>query len=213
MTGTATRLLDDRYARPCAGAVQTFADMHWPCSFTNPAYPEDLGRCVNVRSGHNPKGHQNRHGKIIGNGDYESDFDAAEFGPAWIQVVKASLIQLQSSSFRLSQEFPDMSELQLAALLHRERLNEQFSNVLGGATDFVSYSACLCCLRELPECALPCGHVLCLSCIEVYGVKTSRTTIEISRCPLHVRDVISNPPWVIITKPMHAGARVLSLDG
>ncbi|KAK6071894.1 hypothetical protein SCUP515_07678 [Seiridium cupressi] len=213
LLGTASRLLDDRYAKPCSAAMQAFADMHWPCGYTNPAYPGELGQCCNVRSGHNPKGHQNIQGKIIGNGDYESDLDPAEFAPAWNQLIRQSLIQLQSSAFRLSQEFPDMPELQVAALLHRERLNEQYSNILGAATDFVSYSACLCCLRELPECALPCGHVLCLGCVQIYGTRTSRTTIEISRCPLHVRDIIASPPWVITTKPTHAGTRTLCLDG
>ncbi|OTB11271.1 hypothetical protein K445DRAFT_359609 [Daldinia sp. EC12] len=213
LPGSASRLLDDRYAKPCAGALQTFADLYCPCSFTNPSFTGDLGRCYNVRSGHNPKGHQNKQGKIIGNGDYESSFDIDAFRPIWEELLKASLAQVQSSSFKLGQEFPDRSELQIAALIHQERLNELYSNVLGVATDFVSYSACLCCLRELPECALPCGHVLCFPCAQIYGTKTSRTTIEISRCPLHVRDVIANPPWVIVTKPRYAGSRVLCLDG
>ncbi|KAI2635875.1 FabD/lysophospholipase-like protein [Hypomontagnella submonticulosa] len=213
LPGSANRLLDDRYAKPCAGALQTFADMYCPCSFTTTSYAGELGRCCNVRSGHNPKGHQNKFGRIIGNGDYESSFNLSAFKPAWEQLLKASLTQVQSSSFKLGQEYPDRNELQIAALLHQERLNGLYSNVLGAATDYVSYSACLCCLRELPECALPCGHVLCFPCIQIYGTRTSRTTIEISRCPLHVRDVIANPPWVITTKPRHAGTRVLCLDG
>lgn len=213
LPGSASRLLDDRYAKPCAGALQTFADLYCPCSFTNPSYGGDLGQCCNVRSGHNPKGHQNKQGKIIGNGDYQSNFNASAFRPVWEQLLKASLAQVQASSFKLGQEFPDRNELRIAALIHQERLNELYSNVLGAATNFISYSACLCCLRELPECALPCGHVLCFPCIQIYGTRTSRTTIEISRCPLHVRDVIANPPWVITTKPRHAGARVLCLDG
>lgn len=213
LLGTTARLLDDRYAKHCAGALQSFADMYWSCSFTNPSISGDLGRCCNVRSGHNPKGHQNKQGKIIGNGDYESNFNSSEFGESWVQLIRASLMQLQASCFKLGQEFPDRSELQIASLLHRERLNEVYSNILGNATDFISYSACLCCLRELPECALPCGHILCLPCIQVYGQRTSRTTIEISRCPLHVRDIIASPPWVITIKPRYAGARVLCLDG
>ncbi|KAI1773204.1 FabD/lysophospholipase-like protein [Hypoxylon cercidicola] len=213
IVGSASRLLDDRYSKPCAGALQTFADMYWPCSFTNPSYAGELGQCCNVRSGHNPKGHQNKQGRIIGNGDYESTFNASVFRPLWEQLLKASLTQVQSSSFKLGQEFPDRNELQIAALIHQERLNELYSNVLGAATDYVSYSACLCCLRELPECALPCGHVLCFPCVQIYGIRTSRTTIEISRCPLHVRDLISSPPWVVTTKPRYAGSRVLCLDG
>ncbi|KAI1371265.1 FabD/lysophospholipase-like protein [Hypoxylon crocopeplum] len=213
LPGSASRLLDDRYAKPCAGALQTFADLYWPCSFTSQSYAGDLGQCCNVRSGHNPKGHQNRQGKIIGNGDYESNFNASTFRPIWEQLLRASLVQVQTSSFKLGQDFQDRNELQIAAIIHQERLNELYSNVLGAAINYVSYSACLCCLRELPECALPCGHALCFPCIQIYGVRTSRTTIEISRCPLHVRDVIASPPWVITTKPRHAGARILSLDG
>ncbi|KAI1640601.1 hypothetical protein F4809DRAFT_397901 [Biscogniauxia mediterranea] len=213
LPGTVGRLLDDRYAKSCVGALRLFADIYWPCSFTNPAYAGDLGQCCNVRSGHNPKGHQNKHGKIIGDGDYESHFSVADFGPVWEQLLRTSLAQVQAASFKLGQEFPDRTELQNAAILHQERLNELYSNVLVSATDYVSYSACLCCLRELPECALPCGHVLCLSCIEIYGTRTSRTTIEINRCPLHVRGIISDPPWVITTKPRYAGSRTLCLDG
>jgi len=212
ITGTISRLLDDRYAKSCIGALQTFAELYLPCSFYNPAYG-DVGQCCNVKSGHNPKGHQNKQGKIIGHGDYESTFNAATFQPVWEHLIRASLVQVQSASFRLAHEFPDRSELQIAALLHQERLNELYSNNLGSALNFISYSSCLCCLRELPECALPCGHVLCLPCVETYGVRTSRTTIEISRCPIHVRDVIASPPWVIMTKPRYAGARTLCLDG
>lgn len=48
LLGTATRLLDDKYAKPCAAALQTFADMYWPCSFSNPNFG-DAGKCCNVR--------------------------------------------------------------------------------------------------------------------------------------------------------------------
>ncbi|KAK5631118.1 hypothetical protein RRF57_006833 [Xylaria bambusicola] len=210
--GTISRLLDDRYAKSCIGAMQAFSELYWPCSFENPALGE-LGRCCNVKLGHNPKGHQNKQGKIIGHGDYQSSFNVAAFQPQWEHILRASLIQVQSASFRLAREFPDRSELGIAALLHQEHLNELYSNNLGSAMNFISYTSCLCCLRELPECALPCGHVLCLSCVEIYGCRTSRTTIEISRCPIHVRDVISSPPWVVMTKPRFAGVRTLCLDG
>lgn len=116
---------------------------------------------------------------------------------------------------RLGQAFPSRPELAAAALLHRERLGG-FYRALGGAagaTALVSHSACLSCLRELPECALPCGHVLCLPCTELYGTRASRTCIEISHCPLHAGDVIAEPPWTVAVKPARAGVRVLCLDG
>ncbi|KAJ8121312.1 hypothetical protein ONZ43_g2202 [Nemania bipapillata] len=155
--------------------------------------PGTISRLLDDRLGHNPKGHQNKQGKIIGHGEYQSNFDVAAFQTVWEQLIRASLIQVQSASAQLAHEFPDRSELEIAALLHQERLNELYSNNLGSALSFISYSSCLCCLRELPE--------------------TSRTTIEINRCPLHVREVIASPPWVIVTKPRYAGARTLCLDG
>ncbi|KAI0805870.1 FabD/lysophospholipase-like protein [Xylaria sp. FL0064] len=212
LPGTISRLLDDRYAKSCIGAMQTFADLYWPCSFENPALGE-LGRCCNVKLGHNPKGHQNKQGKIIGHGEYQSSFSIATFQLEWEHLIRASLIQVQSASFRLAREFPDRSELEIAALLHQDHLNELYSYNLGFPMNFISYSSCLCCLRELPECALPCGHVLCLPCVEIYGHRTSKTTIEINRCPIHVRDVIASPPWVVVTKPRFAGTRTLCLDG
>ncbi|KAI0205198.1 hypothetical protein F4808DRAFT_473273 [Astrocystis sublimbata] len=212
LPGTVSRLLDDRYAASCMGALQAFAGLYWPCSYHNASLGE-LGKCCNVKLGHNPKGHQNKNGKIIGHGEYQSSFNVTNFQSVWEQMIRASLVQVQSSSLRLAQEFPDRTELEIAALLHQERLNELYSNNLGSPSSFVSYSSCLCCLRELPECALPCGHVLCLPCVEIYGYRTSRTTIEIHRCPLHVRDVIATPPWVIVTKPRYAGVRTLCLDG
>ncbi|KAI1745919.1 hypothetical protein F4680DRAFT_442191 [Xylaria scruposa] len=212
LPGTVSRLLDDRYAASYVGAMQTFADLYWPCGFHNLAYGE-LGQCCNVKLGHNPKGHQNKQGKIIGHGGYESSFSATTFRSVWEHTIRTSLIQIQSASLRLAQEFPDRSELEIAASLHQEHMNKLYSNNLISPSNCISYSSCLCCLRELPECALPCGHVLCLPCVETYGSRTSRTTIEINRCPIHVHDVIASPPWVIVTKPRHTGVRTLCLDG
>ncbi|KAL1847964.1 hypothetical protein Daus18300_013767 [Diaporthe australafricana] len=214
LLGTAARLLDDKYAKPCAAALQAFSDMYWPCSFSNPAFG-DAGRCCNVRSGHNPKGHQNAQGKLIANGSYQSTLDPSTFQPEWTALIRRSLEAIEGAMSKLGQAFPARTELATAALLHRERLND-FYRVLGGesgATAFVSHSACLSCLRELPECALPCGHVLCLPCMELYGTRASRTCVEISRCPLHVADVIAEPPWTVAVKPARAGVRVLCLDG
>ncbi|GAW25333.1 putative patatin-like serine protein [Rosellinia necatrix] len=212
LPGAISRLLDDRYAKSCIGAVQLFAGLYWPCSFQSSAQGE-LGQCCNVKLAHNRKGHQNKNGKIIGHGEYQSSFNVATFQPVWEHLIRESLVQVQAASLRLTQEFPDRTELEIAALLHQEHLNDLYSNSLGPASNFVSYSSCLCCLRELPECALPCGHVLCLPCVEIYGYRTSRTTIEISKCPIHPHDVISSPPWVVVTKPRYAGARTLCLDG
>ncbi|KAI1079978.1 hypothetical protein F5B20DRAFT_147122 [Whalleya microplaca] len=212
LLGTATRLLNDAYAELCIGALQSFADLHWPCEFRNPAHPKEHSYCCNVRSGHNAKGHQNAYGKIIGSGQYQSSLDPTTFGPEWIQLIQDSLFQLQTAAYELGQKLPGRTDLQITAILHRERING-FYSTLGNVSDFLSYSACFSCLRELPEYALPCGHVLCLPCVQAYGRKTSRTTTELSRCPLHVRERMSEQPWVVTTKPPYAGVRLLCLDG
>lgn len=188
--------------------------MHWPCRFDlkSPSASEEQSRCCNVKSGHSPKGHQNSLGAVIGPGAYETDFDPTVFGSEWVEIIQANLTGLQNATFQLGRKLPGRTDAEIAALLHRQRVND-FYNSLGNVAEFVSHSACFSCLRELPECPLPCGHVLCLPCVQAYGRKPSRTKIELTRCPLHVQDIISDPPWVITTKPPHAGVRVLCLDG
>ncbi|KAI0169236.1 hypothetical protein GGR52DRAFT_581416 [Hypoxylon sp. FL1284] len=207
--GTAPRLLSDAYAELFESALQRFADFYWPCSFHNQTY--EHGRCCNVKSGHDPKGHQNNQGKIIGNGSYQSDFDLEAFVPEWNRLIREDLVRLQAAVYEFSQRLPGRTDSQLVSILHRDRISN-FYRTLGNQSDFVSHSACFSCLRELPDYVLPCGHVLCLSCVRTYGSVTSRTTVELKRCPLHVRDIVAEPPWVITMKPPSAGVRVLCLD-
>ncbi|OTA56311.1 FabD/lysophospholipase-like protein [Hypoxylon sp. EC38] len=189
--GTAEQLLSNAYAQLCVSALYTFANLYWPCNFFNPVYRQ--GRCCNVLSGHNPKGYQNEHGKIIGYGKYQSNFDHSTFIPEWNHLIQDSLTKIQAASYELGQRIPGRSDLQIASILHRERINN-FYNTLGNPVDFVSHSACFSCLRGLPECVLPCSHVLCLECVKIYGRTTSRTTVELNRCPLHIREIMADPP-------------------
>jgi hypothetical protein len=173
-----------------------------------------LVNTTTTRSGHNPKGHQNAKGKVIANGSYQSTLHPETFTPEWTSQIRRSLEAIEAAMSKLRQALPHQTELTTASLMHRERLDD-FYRVLGGAAAFSSHSACLSCLRELPECALPCGHVLCLPCLKLYGTRTTaaRACVEISRCPLHSADVIAEPPWVVAVKPARAGVRVLCLDG
>ncbi|KAI1100934.1 hypothetical protein F4804DRAFT_348064 [Jackrogersella minutella] len=209
--GTAAQLLENSYSQLCVSALQAFADLYWPCRFRNPAYSPEKGRCCNVRSGHNPKGHQNQYGKIIGHGQYQSEFDPSAFIPVWNGLIQDNLIKLQTATYELGQKLPEKTDLQISSIIHRERITS-FYAALGNPLGFVSHSACFSCLRGLPECVLPCGHILCLACVRTYGHSSSKTRIELRRCPLHVREIMVDPPWVITTKPLHAGVRVLCLD-
>ncbi|KAI0124847.1 hypothetical protein BJ170DRAFT_478611 [Xylariales sp. AK1849] len=207
LMGTTVQLLNDAYVEFCKDALDEFANLYWPCSFESPKY----GKCCNVKSVHNSKGHQNQKGRIIGSGGYQSDFDPKEIGEIWVKQIEDNLQNLQNSLIEQNHTSRDMSETRVASKLHREQINT-FYRSLGNVSDFVSHSTCFSCLRELPEYALPCGHVLCLPCIQAYGQKTSRTLIELTHCPLHVRDRWEQP-WEIVLKPPHAGVRVLCLDG
>lgn len=208
LPGTTVRLLNDAYIEFCEAAIEEFADLYTPCSFEHPR----LGRCYNRKSGHNPKGHQNVDGKFIGSGGYQSEFDAREFMPKWIERIRSYLQYLQSKSAELSLTLREQTENQIAAELHKQHLND-FYHQLGNVSKYVSHSTCFSCLRELPEHALPCGHVLCDPCIRAYGVRASRTAIELKRCPLHLREWLWEPPWMVAVKPPYAGVRILCLDG
>ncbi|KAF6832216.1 hypothetical protein CPLU01_06315 [Colletotrichum plurivorum] len=208
LLGTTVQLLNDAYVEFCHIALEDFANFYAPCSYSSSRY----GRCCNVKSGHSQKGHQNKEGRIFSGGGYQSDVNLQEFGSLWITQIRTHLDQLQTQLYKLSHSLQEQSENQIAARLHREQLTD-FYRSLGNVTDFVSHSTCFSCLRELPEHPLPCGHVLCLPCIEAYGIKTSGTSIEVDQCPLHPGQPLREPPWTISIKPPHAGVRVLCLDG
>lgn len=202
------RLLHDAYVEFCEQAVDRFVDLCAPCSFVSARG----GRCCNFKVGHNQKGHQNAEGRMIGDGDYQSDFDRGKFVPQWIDRLKEDLASLQDRFAGLSHSLHEWKDTDIAAQLHLEELN-QFYRGLGNVSDFVSHHTCFSCLRELPEHPLPCGHVLCSPCINSYGKKVSRTKIELTCCPLHLKDWKWDPPWRIAVKPRFAGTRILCLDG
>ncbi|KAI1452785.1 hypothetical protein F4805DRAFT_462423 [Annulohypoxylon moriforme] len=208
LMGTATRLLNDAYVDFCQLALEEFADLYTPCTFRSRKY----GQCCNVKAGHNPKGHQNATGKIIGSGSYESNFDCHEYAPKWIERISTKLEELQFKFIKRGYKLLEYSEYNIAAEVHEKTINA-FYRSLGGADKFKSHTACFSCLRELPEHAFPCGHVLCLPCVKAYGVNVSKTTIELRCCPLHAQDTIWEPPWRVLVKPAFAGTRVLCLDG
>ena len=106
------------------------------------------------------------------------------------------------------------NELDAITDLHSHNVNHFFQR-LGGASNFVSHSTCFCCLRDLAEHPLPCGHILCSACIKHYGRQHAKVAelFTIDACPLHEFDTKFPTPWEIQFKPPSAGVRILSLDG
>jgi hypothetical protein len=182
--------------------------MYWPCDYEN----ERGGRCINVSSRHNPKGHQNERGKIIGSGNYQSSFSSIHYGSVWRKLLLQKIHNLETLA-QASQQgaVPNASHY---VQLHSENM-ACFFRELGSAKNFVSHATCFCCLMEVPEHPLPCGHILCTHCVEAFAVCCSpnKTSFKFYSCPLHPNETRWKVPCIIRFKPEYAGVRILSLDG
>ena len=106
-------------------------------------------------------------------------------------------------------------EAQAAAEIHKDQVMVHFYNHSAqGRTDvFISHSTCFSCLFEPAEHALPCGHVLCTSCLKAYGHARGRTVVEIDGCPMESLSRAQHGLGRIFLKPAAAGIRILTLDG
>jgi hypothetical protein len=210
LAGPTEQILEKAYIDFCDTALDDFCAIFWPCTFSN-----KRGRCVNVKDRHK-KGHQNEKGQIIGTGDYVSDFTWETFADEWLRLLQMHLSEYQRNVQYGQTAFgPGVdSELNATTVHHHTNVNH-FYQRLGGAQKFVSHSACFCCLREMAEHPLPCGHVLCTPCIKGYGTAQDGASglYTVSSCPLHESDTIFETPWEIYFKPPLAGVRILSMDG
>ncbi|EON62430.1 hypothetical protein W97_01652 [Coniosporium apollinis CBS 100218] len=204
--GTATELFDKHYLHHCFQALEDFCAFHWCCHFANRS-----GKCVNTRAGH-AKGHQNERGKSIAGGEFESSFSADSYCEIWKMELQDNVREIEKTLQREIFGNPSFGEEAAAHKLHLHRLND-FYGKFGSAYKVVSHSTCFCCLRELPEHALPCGHVLCTPCINSYGIAVDKYCISMWRCPLHTDDTVWKEPYLVRLKPPHAGVRILTLDG
>lgn len=168
---------------------------------------------MNVKERHK-KGHQNEKGQIIGTGPYESDFTWEAFADDWLSHLQSFLRDFQLESQMQLSSNQSSNELLVTTNIHHANLTT-FYQRLGGAQMFISHSACFCCLREMAEHPLPCGHVLCTPCVKGYGKPSEGMTglYNMATCPLHETDTIFPTPWGVYFKPALAGVRILSLDG
>jgi predicted acylesterase/phospholipase RssA len=202
------------YVHHCDDVLESFCNLHWPCEYV---HPNTSGRCVNVRAGHQSKGHQLDNGKVMAVGDYQSDFTVDRYRLFFEYAVAYNLRDLlqrlqfaTQGSLHLRQD-----ELSKAAEIHKGVVLGPFFRHLSGAKRFVNHTACYCCLTCPPEHPLPCGHVLCTPCIQAYGQARGAFMIEMTECPMHHdhADGQFRLRWPVFIKPPGAGVRVLALDG
>jgi len=197
----------DKYLVFGKEALQAFYDRHWQCEYNDKTVPrngEPYGRCVNVRSAHVAKGHQNQDGKL-------------RVGP---HVASNTLKELQDDFSdrvfnRFQELFRDLNSNEDPWKFHEDILTDFYSEA-GHETAYKYPSTCFSCLCKVPEHALPCGHIICVLCISSAGTALGNGFIELSHCPLMRcqgdawRDKSS---WLISTKPPQAGVRIMTLDG
>lgn len=151
--------------------------------------------------------------------------------PQWLKWVYNWIAHFQSWLERqTTTREAAVTEEDLVSQIHQYNMHRFYEQV-EGSLPYVSHSVCLCCLRELPEHPLQCGHVLCTSCLKTYGELESKLEeshgnssqslkqkgqVSLTRCPLHPpskdRFKVTEPQTVTL-KPDGAGVRLLCLDG
>ncbi|KAF2012508.1 hypothetical protein BU24DRAFT_442957 [Aaosphaeria arxii CBS 175.79] len=206
--GTPEQILEKQYLEYCDNALDDFCAVYWPCTFQN----RHGGRCVNVRERHT-KGHQNQRGTIIGSGAYVSGFTFDNFAESWSHHLRKYTTGFQSELAGKMVTSPVTDELATVTDLHLANVNRFFHDA-GGAIRYTSHSSCFCCLRNLAEHPLACGHVLCTTCIKDYGEQSNdlQGLYTFPACPLHQHDQFRSPSEIYFKPPL-AGVRILSLDG
>ena len=163
--------------------------------------------CHNIES----KGHQNSKGKVFAQGPYQSRFSYNDYHNEFCDLVFNELTKLLK---RLKSDCNDRdADAQTAFNIHRDVVLQTFYLSLGGAHQFLSHSACFCCLVSPPEHVLPCGHVLCSHCLSAHATNFKGTILELSSCPLEGKVSEWSSPWQISLHPSSAGVRILTLDG
>ena len=193
-------------------AMGEYLEMHYPCSYVS---ADGTRQCMLVKARHQPKGHQDEKG-IIAAGDYQASLDTG-FVTRWKAQLRAAIGSVQRDfSYELEQlsqsvDVQTIPEERIALDLHIEYVNTFFEAV-GPASSICSHATCFCCLMDVPEHPLPCGHVICTACIKAYS-KPMKSSAIVPCCPLHRESTKWAKPIVVRFKPAGAGIRVLSLDG
>ena len=155
-----------------------------------------------------------KNGKVFAVGAYVSKFSFEDYRETFLWHVYSRLDELLKNLRSKVQEGAE-HEAQAAAELHRDTVMVHFYKHVaeGKKNAFISHITCYCCLFEPPEHALPCGHILCTSCLRAYGRLRARTVVEIEGCPFEPFVGARDQSCKFMLKPAAAGVRILTLDG
>ena len=196
------------YVKFFESAVGEYLSLHVRCAYSN---PNGARRCSIVQARHNVKSHQDQRG-VIASGDFVTPFGVA-FANQWTKQLKEAMSQLEIDfCYRRERAGLTTSDRRIAWELHLESADDFYGNIGASATMIRSHATCLCCLKETPQCVLPCGHVLCEQCARACG-RRSELSLMIDCCPLHRADSRWEKPTTLRFKAPEAGACTLSLDG
>ncbi|KAI0863768.1 hypothetical protein F4860DRAFT_521823 [Xylaria cubensis] len=212
--GSASQILL-KYINHLDDALENFCDQYWPCEFIN---PKTGVRCVNVRSGHTSKGHQSADGRVFAAGDWVSKFsfeDHRSFRD-WVYYCLLDLLRELTTQVQENGE----AEEQVASRIHQTMvLSKLFSHAKHSDETahtrnyLINNTACFCCLFGQAEHCLPCGHIICIDCVNTYGYPRAANGIELSECPFLCHDDMWTASCLIHIKPKLAGVRLITLDG
>ncbi|KAI1367159.1 hypothetical protein F5Y08DRAFT_350010 [Xylaria arbuscula] len=212
--GSASQIFP-KYISHLDDAIENFCDQYWPCEFVN---PETGVRCVNVRSGHASKGHQSADGKVFAAGDWTSkfSFESHRDFRDWVYYCLLELLKELTRQVQGNGE----AEQKVAARIHKTMVlgplfchtirRDEASHI---QNIFLNNMACFCCLFGQAEHCLPCGHILCIDCVNTYGHPRGPNWLELFECPFLCHGNRSPIRCVIYTKPKLAGTRLITLDG
>ena len=197
------------YGHFCNDALSEILEQYWPCSVFG---------CVNSKAGH-AAGHQNIHGNSItgkrkehvgeDGENYESDLT---LGTLWLAFTGDITRCLRShlDYLQVARSVTDEDKNQLAFSCHLP-IVRKFYQTSGGADQFRDHLTCLCCLTNMAEHVVRCGHIICTPCLRaIADERSDPLSIEFTQCPMHEGAL---PCQTILQKPVGAGVRVLALDG
>ncbi|KAI1204747.1 uncharacterized protein F4807DRAFT_446063 [Annulohypoxylon truncatum] len=190
----------------CKKAAGLFWHKFWPCTKTS-----DVGSwpCSNGPDGH--QNHQYKNGKGHDPGKHSSSHSEEDFLAELEGIIGKRLEDLMKS-FSTNEMRQRSDSISRASEIHQQNVNK-FYGEMEGIDHCISHSACLWCLDQIPEHPLPCGHVICSSCLMAVAKPLGRGGFFwLESCPLASHKSWEKP-WIGVIKPNQAGIRMMSLDG